>query len=691
MRARQTSYHTTMTERSSRNKRENDSESKIMSENDEWVWPWPDPYQSKNGSSSFGNSSDAADGSCVEPADHDTYPVRNRNRNNDNTGNGDDEDDDDANGDASGESGCMLLSDIAKRVARIDATSMDYPISEPWRATSVGSAEGRGSGWFVDMPEVTAKKPGTWWMVTCFHCVAGTLQSGGLFVRTGVTGSRRIPARVVAVMPDIDAALIQVNAPPDAPFATWRLGDDKTLRTNERVRVYGYPGGQSNLKVVRSTINGRQDGALQIDGAVNHGHSGGPVVKDARVVGWVAEGVTGSNSMVYAKPVTFLWAAMPRLIKIALQNLPAVGQRPLPIPVLHSGGLGLDLIVATTALIDLVQSGDKLSRNGRPFDASGVANKNGGAVVRWISRQSPLRTEADMRSGDVIEAVTLPIAVPGGQAPPWRFRVDRDGGVRVPWAPSERSRLTDVLAMTPVGSKCTVEFMSAPVLRADRDQNRNSNGDGNDNNNNNYRSSKSSLTLRLSDDLDTGGLHPIYPPFERPDFEAFAGMVVCELNQQLTASFDDISVLPKSVLENPAVVVVQVFPGSMLAQSDDTDGGAVRAPVSSGDIILSVNGYDTPDIDSYRYALSQPINGRYMLLEVRDDFRAVLDMGSVAAEEPGMARTFGYPSSATARALVGKYAPSDERGNAARAFGSVKEQPRNRIDYESAQSVTNSS
>lgn len=649
---------------------------------------------------------------------------------------------------------CMRLSDIANRVARIDATSMDYPIAEPWRATALGSEEGRGSGWFIDLPEVTAKKPGTWWLVTCFHCVAGTLKNGGLYVRTGVTGSRRIPARVVAVMVDIDAALLQVEASTDAPFSGWRLGDDKLLRTNERVRVYGYPGGQSNLKVVRSTINGRQDGALQIDGAVNHGHSGGPVVHSGRVVGWVSEGVVGSNSIVYAKPITYLCAVLRSLIEIALRPDPPVGTRAPPVPVLRAASLGIDLAMATRSAIYLAHailmtqaqaasfSTSSPSSNGfrpnrqrfgpaasvAPHIAADAANDAGGygfnpnlptgtvsigkdggnsnnnnnnnnnyhnnsnsnsdgdnndeagdsgsgALVRWISRESPLYNDAGVRSGDIIEAVSISVAGPTGIAHPWRFAIDRDGGVSVPWAAAERARLVDILSMAMVGSTAMVEILHAPVLRyADPTEPV-------------PASYHRTVRIELLDDLLMGGLRSMYPPFERPDFEAFAGLVVCEINAQLAQSVDQLANLPTAVLEQPAIVIVQVLPGSALSKADDTDGGAVRASVVSGDIILRVNGVPVTNINEYRRALTVPVAGQFLLFEIRDEFRATIAMELVAAEEPGLASSFGYPSSATARALVGRYAPRGAQGNAARRFAGVKEQPRNEYDAQVARTI----
>jgi len=222
-------------------------------------------------------------------------------------------------------------------VVRIRVIYLFSSITEPWRA--VGSEVATGSGWFVRMPWQHPDEP-TRYVVTASHMVRNVTARNGLLMQTMATGDARLRGRVVAVFPDIDGALIEVRRKRGVDprvFRAWRFGDDRSVRSGTDVHVFGYPLSQDRLKDTPSTITGRELGMMQLDGAINPGHSGGPVVyfgvrgredppkgnagrphsalAEGVVIGWVSKGIPTANAIAFAQPITALIAALPGIFQ----------------------------------------------------------------------------------------------------------------------------------------------------------------------------------------------------------------------------------------------------------------------------------------------------------------------------------------------------------------------------------------
>ncbi|AJF98217.1 trypsin-like serine protease [Pandoravirus inopinatum] len=244
----------------------------------------------------------------------------------------------------------------AGTVARIKAVIMEHNALEPWHPA--GAERIAGSGWFVRLPWERDDGPDqpSRFLVTCNHCVEGVKARDGLAVQTSSTGDALWRARVAAVVPEIDVAIVEVLPTPDTDpnaLVAWPLGDDRAdIVMGDTVEVYGYPLGQEHLKASNSNVNGRERGLLQLDGSINFGDSGGPVVKEGRVVGWITQGVPEANAVSFAQPVSLLLAAL-----FALRPLPATtpadwapyGGLPPPAHVLRRGGLGCALYASNNA------------------------------------------------------------------------------------------------------------------------------------------------------------------------------------------------------------------------------------------------------------------------------------------------------------------------------------------------------
>ena len=290
------------------------------------------------------------------------------------------------------------LNDAGSAVAQIIVIQAPRLQTEPWQ-TAKDIEKARGSGWFIRMPWQRKEEP-TRYLITCDHVMVDALPTaGGIRVRTILTGPRKIPARLVTSMPEIDASLLEIlpfsdsssssslssNAKTQKPFAknsgvfksgiktekgaekenenekekkewpkfvTWPLGDDRFVTLSTPLRALGYPLGEHGLKVVETSLSGRENGLLQLDGALNHGLSGAPIVSlappplsnpekrqkeetpkrkktknDLKIIAWQTRGVEEANVISFARPITVLRVMIDALNKILAKNIVLKQQR----------------------------------------------------------------------------------------------------------------------------------------------------------------------------------------------------------------------------------------------------------------------------------------------------------------------------------------------------------------------------
>ena len=126
---------------------------------------------------------------------------------------------------------------------------------------------GTGTGFFVSADG---------YLITCAHVIQGADK-----IDVQISGKDH-SARVVAVEPDDDLALLKIDA---AGFAALSLAESEKVKLGEEVQAIGYPLSTvlgNGIKVTRGIVAGivdRETGKrFQIDAAVNPGNSGGPVV-----------------------------------------------------------------------------------------------------------------------------------------------------------------------------------------------------------------------------------------------------------------------------------------------------------------------------------------------------------------------------------------------------------------------------
>jgi S1-C subfamily serine protease len=186
-------------------------------------------------------------------------------------------------------------SKIRESVVKISAT-MRYPdVTRPWTKQSPQDASGTGV-------VIEGKR-----ILTNAHVV---LYASQLFVES-YQSSDKLPARVEAVSPGIDLAVLKID---DESFFDKRPPLPRTSalpEVKETVLVYGYPQGGSTLSVTKGIVSriefaGYNEGLsgvrVQVDAAINPGNSGGPALIDGKMVGLIFSKLSQSDNIGYIIP-----------------------------------------------------------------------------------------------------------------------------------------------------------------------------------------------------------------------------------------------------------------------------------------------------------------------------------------------------------------------------------------------------
>jgi S1-C subfamily serine protease len=181
-----------------------------------------------------------------------------------------------------------------------------------------------GSAFFVDASGL---------LITNYHVITSEVDPSyegysRMFIRMGDATSARIPAKVIGWDKAMDLALIKAELNPGYVFS---VVDRVIPRVGDTVLAIGSPGGLEKTVTsgIVSALSRRflQIGdVIQIDAAVNHGNSGGPVVDTSgRLVGIVFAGIEQYPGLNFAVPAERLAAALPAMIKGGKAERPWLG------------------------------------------------------------------------------------------------------------------------------------------------------------------------------------------------------------------------------------------------------------------------------------------------------------------------------------------------------------------------------
>jgi len=486
---------------------------------------------------------------------------------------------------------------IGRSVAIIHVSGFSKSFRAPWLPGE--RTGGTGTGWFVKPPftqqqDNDVDNEPVKYILTCFHVVESASLTTPIKIQTVATDKKRIPARIVAVMPQVDAALLEVIDPDildQRIFRAWPVGDSKTLKPGSKLSVYGYPLGMDRIKVLDMMMNGIQFGVGQVDGAINPGHSGAPVVKDGKVIGYIISGIPSvmASNVSFFQPIAYM-KALWHDIKPSMQN-----------QVIRRGRLGVEYQNTTNSFLEMVGTGPS-----RKNEATGKSDCSSGVVVQHVSRLSPLIEDPiQIKPLDVLCSFEASI---DGQK--YFFDIDNEGDVEVPWY-KEKMHLPDVLHMVRRNDPIVFHVWKTDDKRL------------------------VSHNIILPE-INVNGFRRLYPPFDAIPYVAFAGLLVQPMSSNIRHAFRELYKCTQyQEIERPSLVIIDVFGNSAVEEANS---------LQRGSIITHVNGRPVTSIAEYRNAVANNITqGKFLTFRTKDNEFATLMADRVVREEPQLAEQYGYP------------------------------------------------
>ncbi len=391
------------------------------------------------------------------------------------------------------------------------------PVSAKFPMLNEAPARSRGSGFFVRLQGESVPR----YILTAAHVVEDAFVEGGTKVILPLFGQKELPVRVVALLPEIDLAVLELDTTGKERYVdAFPLGNDHDLVFGSDVPllVLGYPLGQDQLKVLRCNFSGRQDIGIQTDCAMNKGNSGGPIVFRNHIMGWVSAGVHPalSNNVSWAVPINQFTAMLP-LVRKALASGNTVPQV-LHVP--HAGIMYHNSSMAT------------------------ATEECQGVVIQFVSQQSVLKDVA--RPGDKLCSVEF-----GGH----RYKLDARGDVQVPWY-FAKLPFSQISAEIPAGEPVTFHIWDATTHQ--------------------FKSHRAPLTFP-----NQGGFLFQSLRYEPLDYETFGGLLIMPFRGNHLTDFPHLRTsLKPAEREQEWLLVTHVVPGSEAYEMGVINPGDLLAQVN---------------------------------------------------------------------------------------------------------------
>jgi S1-C subfamily serine protease len=206
----------------------------------------------------------------------------------------------------------VVFADASRGVVHVEARSTAESRFEK-RVIEAGT----GSGFVIDSKGR---------VLTSYHVVEGKNE-----IDVVLGSGRRLAARLLGTAPQLDLALLELDAAPEELFAL-ALGDSRSLQVGQKVLAIGNPFGLHNTltvgvvsalgRSVRGTSVELEEALIQIDAAINPGNSGGPLLDSGgTVVGVNAIGSEAQN-VGFAIPVHLARRVVADLIEMGHHQAP---------------------------------------------------------------------------------------------------------------------------------------------------------------------------------------------------------------------------------------------------------------------------------------------------------------------------------------------------------------------------------
>lgn len=297
---------------------------------------------------------------------------------------------------------------VENATVRIKIENIDLNWKMPYQIGNIQS--GLGSGFFIN-PE---------YIVTCAHVVDG---AKNVYIEIPSRGSDKIDVEILGICPEFDTALLKTKKYKSKYY--FEIGDSRKCNIGDEVLVVGYPKNYSmsksdvnNLKYTQGIISGQQYGLIQTDSAINSGNSGGPMIKDKKVIGINSRKAIGddTDSIGYAVPIHYF-----QIIQSNFHQLKPSNQ------IIYRPSLGFEYSNTNEYLLNYLTS-DSLEN---------------GVYVSYVYDKSPLK-KIGVKEGDIITKID-------------KYKVDSFGLTDYKWFQTQQD-INSLMNNYKLNSKIPIEF-----------------------------------------------------------------------------------------------------------------------------------------------------------------------------------------------------------------------------------------
>ncbi len=214
---------------------------------------------------------------------------------------------------------------IETQVLRIFATKQSGYYHKPWKTPDFSRI--KGSGFFFKDEKNFPGRQGL--ILTNAHAIS---MAQSIKISNGKE-KKRYNVKLVGVCNSADFAVLQMDPEEfktmeqrNGKVEPLELGDSDSLRVGDKVLGWGYPlGGEriskseqgeiSRIEVNQYAYSGEHWLMVQASLQQNQGNSGGPVLKDHKVVGISFQGISASDRINYFIPINLVKTLIPLLHK----------------------------------------------------------------------------------------------------------------------------------------------------------------------------------------------------------------------------------------------------------------------------------------------------------------------------------------------------------------------------------------
>lgn len=407
----------------------------------------------------------------------------------------------------------MVLSQkIINSIVRVTSQTIKYNLTLPFIPGEVGDSV--GTGFFINNEGV---------ILTCYHNIEHYIS---IWVSIPPTGQKKYNCSVLGVYPELDIAVLKIHGYNNRSYL--ELGNSDDISTGEEVTAAGYPLNSSSIKMSKGIVSGRNNGDIQTDTPLNPGNSGGPLLRDSKVIGinfQIASGIKKDiaiQNIGFAIPIN----AFKNVVSLLVRK---IGSSFKENNIVYKPSFGLYFNTTSSDLQKLLECPKKVK----------------GVYVRKIVPTSSLYN-SELKEGDILCAIN-------------EYNIDNYGFTNVSWNMEKVLFPSLINNRFKVGDVVTIEYWCSK------------------------NKEKLSFDHKIQPTNKIYNVVNLIYPFVPIQYVCFAGLVIMELsiNHLLSRDFESLKyVIQNEMTYKKMLVITQVLPGSNIYRFDIFE---------SGDFIYSLN------------------------------------------------------------------------------------------------------